>query len=64
MKKVTVTVNRDGTVEVDVNGVQGSSCQNYTEAVRKALGGEVIKDEKKPEFYLSNDNTAKVTQDK
>ena len=60
MKEVTVTINRDGTVEVDVNGVQGSGCQDYTDAVLKALGGEVIKDEKKPEFYQSQGGTVKA----
>jgi len=60
MKKVTVTINRDGTTEIDVNGVQGSGCQKYTDAVLKALGGEVIKDDKKPEFYQSDNQTVKA----
>lgn len=54
MATVKVIVNKDGTVEVDVNGVKGSGCQKYTDAILKALGGELIKDEKKPEFYQTS----------
>ena len=57
MKKIKVTISDDGTVEVDVNGVKGSGCQKYTDAVLKALGGELLKDEKKPEYYESESNT-------
>ena len=60
MKKVTVTISKDGTTEIDVDGVKGSGCQQYTDAVLKALGGSVIKDEKKPEFYESNASTVKA----
>lgn len=59
MKTVTVTISNDGTVEVDVDGVKGDGCQKYTDAVLKALGGPVIKDEKKPEFYQKADNTVR-----
>lgn len=60
MKKVTVTVNKDGTTEIDVDGVKGSGCQKYTDAVLKALGGSVIKDEKKPEFYEKSTDSVKA----
>ena len=49
--EVKVTVNEDGTTEVEVNGVVGGSCENYTKAIAKALGGEVLSQKKKPEFY-------------
>lgn len=57
MKKVTVTISKDGTAEVDVNGVKGSGCEKYTKAVLKALGGTVVSDEKKPEYYEKASNT-------
>ena len=53
MKKVTVTISEDGTVEVEVDGVVGKGCTNYTDAILKALGGEVVSDKKKPEYYQS-----------
>lgn len=49
--KVTVTINPDGTTNIDVDGVKGSGCEKYTEAVIKALGGKKVDDKKKPEYY-------------
>ena len=57
--EVKVTVNEDGTTEVDVNGVQGPDCKKYTDAVAKALGGEILSETKKPEFH--QENKGKVT---
>lgn len=52
--KVTVTINPDGTTSIDVDGVTGTGCEKYTEAVIRALGGKKIDDKKKPEYYQSN----------
>lgn len=51
MKTVTVTIKPDGTSSIDVDGVKGSSCTNVTDALINAMGGTVLKDDKKPEFY-------------
>jgi hypothetical protein len=59
MMEVKVTVNEDGTTEVEVNGVQGSGCTEFTDAIVKALGGDVLSDKKKPEYY--QDDKGKVT---
>ena len=60
MVEVKVIINEDGTVETEVNGVKGSGCTQYTNAVIKALGGEVIKEEKKPEYYETDSNSLKT----
>lgn len=60
MKKITVTVSNGGEVEVDIDGMVGGECQPYVDSIKKALGGEVIKDEKKPEFYQKAGTTLKV----
>jgi hypothetical protein len=49
--EVKVTINEDGSAEIEVNGVKGSSCTQYTDAVIQALGGKVTSDKKKPEYY-------------
>ena len=59
MIEVKVVINEDGTVETEVNGVKGSGCTQYTDAVIKALGGDVIKEEKKQEYYESDANSVK-----
>ena len=60
MVEVKVTIHEDGSVDTEVNGVKGSGCTQYTDAVIKALGGEVIKEEKKPEFYETDSETVKT----
>lgn len=58
--EVVVTVNPDGSAEVEVNGVQGEGCTKYTDAVIEALGGDVTSDKKKPDFYEKADDNVKV----
>jgi len=54
-QKVTVTIDKDGKVRIDVDGVQGSSCKDITGAVTKALGGTVVSSTDKPEMYYELD---------
>ena len=58
--EVVVNVNPDGSTEIEVNGVKGEGCTKYTDAVIKALGGDVTSDEKKPDFYEKADDNVKV----
>lgn len=51
MKSIEVTINPDGTTKIEVEGMQGNSCSIHTEALSRALGGKVLSDEKKPEFF-------------
>jgi len=60
MVEVKVTIHEDGTVETEVNGMKGSGCKQYTDAVIKALGGEVVKEEIKPEFYETDSESLKT----
>lgn len=50
-KKVIVDVASDGTVKIEVEGVVGPSCQTITDALLESVGGDVVSDDKKPEFY-------------
>lgn len=51
--EVIVNIDRDGKATIEVNGVQGPSCALVTDKLVKALGGGVVSDEKKPEFYVT-----------
>jgi hypothetical protein len=55
-KKLTITIQPDGKVEIAVEGVKGQSCVKLTEFLEEALG-EVTKRDKTSEFY------AKVYED-
>ena len=59
-KEVEVVIAENGTITIEVDGVVGSSCTEYTDALLKALGGDVISDTKKPEFYQKEKATQKV----
>ena len=49
--EVVVTINPDGTTNIEVNGAVGAECSDVTKALTKALGGETLSDTKKPEYY-------------
>tara|TARA_B100000287_G_scaffold398116_1_gene415257 strand:- start:250 stop:441 length:192 start_codon:yes stop_codon:yes gene_type:complete len=59
--KIEVTINEDGTVDIDVNGVQGRACEKYTDALRQALDATVLSDNKKPEYYQAENTKVKIT---
>lgn len=51
MKEIKVIISKDGSgVELDVEGVKGSSCEDLTKDLLEALGS-IEKSEKKPEYY-------------
>jgi len=53
MKQIRVVINSDGSrVEIDVNGVSGSSCSDLTKSLLSAIGS--VADSKiKNEYYES-----------
>lgn len=56
---IEIVINEDSTVTIEVNGVVGPKCENYTNELIKALGGAVISDNKKPEYYQKEDTRIK-----
>jgi len=59
--EVVVTVDPQGLTTIEVNGVQGPSCAVQTDALIRSLGGTVVSDQKKPEFYQADNEKAKVS---
>ncbi len=57
MTEVVVVIKKTGEVAVEVNGMQGSSCQDITRALSEALGTEV-ESQAKPEYFVELDNLA------
>jgi hypothetical protein len=58
--EVKVTVSPDGSTEIEVDGVKGTGCTKYTDAVIKALGGKVTSDKKKAEYHEKETATVKA----
>ena len=42
LQEVVVRIAPDGTVKIDVHGAKGAKCRIITEALERALGGEVV----------------------
>ena len=56
---ISFTIDEGGQVTIETSGFKGPACEAATKAFREALGGTVISDIKKPEFYQFTQQTAK-----
>jgi hypothetical protein len=54
MKQVTVTVSKQGVASIETSGFQGNGCTDIIEGVTRALGAQVVSDDKKPEFFVED----------
>jgi hypothetical protein len=51
---VKITIAKDGTVTIDVEGMVGTACKGITEALARRLGTE-IESHEKPEYWQEVD---------
>ncbi len=49
MQEITVVIEKDGQVRVEVRGVKGMSCLDVTKGLEEALGGQVEDRQMTPE---------------
>ena len=49
MQEITVVIDKDGQVRVEVRGVKGASCLDVTKGLEEALGGQVEDRQMTPE---------------
>jgi len=50
MKKVKITIHKDGTQKIEVLGATGDSCLELTRELERRLGSPMGERELKPEF--------------
>ncbi|MCH2376530.1 MAG: DUF2997 domain-containing protein [Planctomycetes bacterium] len=50
MKKIKITIQKDGTQKIEVLGAEGDECVEFTEELEKRLGKTVGERVLKPEF--------------
>ena len=60
MKQIEVIIDSNGEVTIDVNGVSGPACENYIKALTDALEAEIISDDKKPEYFVTDSQMQNV----
>lgn len=61
MKQVVLSITKDGTTTISVNGVCGPECKELTRAVEDALG-TVESIEPTPEMYTETTDLQEVNQ--
>ena len=49
-KIIVVTIDENGDAEIDLQGFHGRGCDAVMKGFNKALGGEVLTDNSKPEY--------------
>ena len=58
---VTVRIDRKGKTTMNIEGIEGTSCATYTEALlRNAPSAEVVDHKRKDEYYIEVDAEAEV----
>jgi len=57
---IEIVINAKGEVTFQVKGVKGGSCLDETKFLEQALGGEVIDQQKTPEFYKQSEGYSSV----
>lgn len=55
MRKVTVTIDDNGSSTIKVEGVKGVSCKSLTAGLERALGGKVVTSEPTKEMKERED---------
>lgn len=50
-RKIVLKIRKDGTVESEIKGVNGSACLDYIDLIKELVDGEVVQVEKTPEYY-------------
>lgn len=51
MAEIIVDISAAGSVKMDAQGFQGTSCEDATQRLELVLGGGPKKVDKKPEYY-------------
>lgn len=57
---MTVILDGKGNIEVETKGFVGKACDATVDKIMVAVGGQVVKDVKKPEYYDEGANPERV----
>lgn len=55
MKEIVIRIGKDGKININTSGFQGSGCKDITQSLESALGN-IEKTENKGEFYEEIDD--------
>jgi len=57
MKKIRITLHKDGTQRVEVLGAQGADCVEFTRQLEQRLGKPIGERTIKPEYHAAEQQT-------
>ena len=57
MKKIKITLHKDGTQQVEVIGAVGSDCVEFTKQLENRLGKPIGERVRKPEYDITEQET-------
>ncbi|MBN1610348.1 MAG: DUF2997 domain-containing protein [Polyangiaceae bacterium] len=60
MKKMQITIGKDGTHTIEVLGARGDECLEFTAEMERRLGAQVGERELKPEYELEGELEAET----
>ena len=61
MQEIEITIDTEGSTEIDLKGFHGKGCAEITDLLVKSLAGDVVKRAPKAEYYKQKPKT-KVKQ--
>lgn len=59
-EKMVVILDGKGNIEVETQNFVGKACDSTVDKIMVAIGGQVVKDVKKPEYYEDGDDPVRV----
>ncbi len=51
MQEIEITIDAEGSTEIDLKGFHGKGCSEITDLLIKSLAGDVVKRVPKAEYY-------------
>lgn len=57
---ITLVIDGDGNITTETQGFTGQACEKTVGRLLQSIGGQVIEDKKKPEYYEDGDDPVKV----
>lgn len=63
-RKIRITIDKQGNYELEaLEGFSGASCVEATKNLEIAIGGIVVDEEKKPEYFDPDDSPIRLNLD-
>lgn len=61
-ERIEFHIKESGEITYETFGFQGETCAKEAERLMQAIGGTVVEDRKKPEYYEEGDNPVSILQ--